>query len=137
MVDWGVVGVFSVIVGGVGVAMFVHFGITHRADTTNHSERRGGIAATTSRAALDEIQNARALRQSLLMHEGRSRERMAAEYDAEARADAERVAGLTEVALSKGGDSDRVVREIARIRYKYRRWTEEDQRQIDRLYRED
>ncbi len=132
MVDWGVVGVFSVIVGGVGVAMFVHFGITHRADTRNH-----GTAATTSRAALDEIQNARALRQSLLIHEGRSRERMAAEYDAEARADAERVAGLTEVALSKGGDSDRVVREIARIRYKYRRWTEEDQRQIDRLYRED
>ncbi len=132
MVDWGVVGVFSVIVGGVGVAVFIHFGITHRADTRNHS-----IAATTSRAALDEIQNARALRQSLLIHEGRSRERMAAEYDAEARADAERVASLTEVALSKGSDSGRVVREIARIRYKYRRWTEEDQRQIDRLHRED
>ncbi len=129
MVDWGVVGVFSVIVGGVGVAAFIHFGITHRTDTRNHSERR--------RAALDEIQNARALRQSLLTHESRSRERMAAEYDAEARADAERVASLTEVALSKGSDSDRVVREIARIRYKYRRWTEEDQRQIDRLHRED
>jgi len=137
VVDWGVVGVFSVIVGGVGVAVFIHFGIKHRADTRNHSERRGDIAATTSRATLDEIQNAHALRQSLLIHESRSRERMAAEYDAEARADAERVASLTEVALSKGSDSDRAVREIARIRYKYRRWTEEDQRQIDRLHRED
>ena len=137
MVDWGVVGVISVIVGGVGVAVFIHFGITHRADTRNHSERRGDTAARTSRAALDEIQNARALRQSLLIHESRSRERMAAEYDAEARADAERVAGLTEVALSEGSDTHRVVREIARIRYKYRRWAEEDQRQIDRLHRED
>ena len=129
MVDWGVVGVFSVIVGGVGVAAFIHFGITHRTDTRNQSERH--------RAALDEIQNAHALRQSLLIHESRSRERMAAGYDAEARADAERVASLTEVALSKGSESDRAVREIARIRYKYRRWTEEDQRQIDRLHRED
>ena len=130
MVDWGVVGVLSVIVGGVGIAVSIHFAI--RADTRNHS-----IAATTSKAALDEIQNARALRQSLLIHESRSRERMAAEYDAEARADAERVASLTEVALSKGSDSHRVVRELARIRYKYRRWAEEDQRQIDRLHRED
>ena len=129
MVDWGVVGVFSVIVGGAGVAVFIHFAI--RAHTRNHS-----IGATTSRAALDEIQNARALRQSLLTHESRSRERMAAEYDAEAHADAERVASLTEVALSKDSDSDRVVREIARIRYKYHRWTEEDQKRIDRLHRE-
>ncbi len=128
MVDWGVVGVFSVIVGGAGVAVSIHFAI--RAHTRNHS-------ATTSRAALDEIQNAHALRQSLLIHESRSRERMAAEYDAEARADAERVASLTEVALSKGSDSERLVREIARIRYKYHRWTEEDQRQIDRLHRGD
>ena len=127
MVDWGVVGVYSVIVGGVGVAAFIHFGI--RAHMRNHSERR--------RAALDEIQNARALRQSLLTHESRSRERMAAEYDAEARADTDRVASLTELALSKSSDSDRAAREIARIRYKYRRWTEEDQRQIDRLHRED
>jgi hypothetical protein len=132
VVDWGVVGVFSVIVGGVGVAVFIH---THRADT--RSERRVDIAATTSRAALDEIQNARTLRRSLLIHESRSRERMAAEYDAEAHADSERVASLTEGALSKGSDSDRVVREIARIRYKYRRWAEEDQRQIDRLHWED
>ena len=132
MIDWGVVGVFSVIAGGVGVAVFIH---RYRADT--RSERRVDIAATTSRAALEEIQNARALRRSLLTHESRSRERMAAEYDAEARADAERVASLTELALSKSSDSDRVAKEIARIRYKYRRWTEEDQRQIDRLHRED